>query len=298
MLVQGGKVWVLRGGQLLRFDATQYRLLEVQSIPGARRLAVGRQGEVWIVTDAGLWERSESGAITRVGRELRDPNLSDIVAVPTGPYPMWVVGRGGAWRLTTEVARIMSERGRTINRALEGLPSVMAVLSEAARQHGVHADQLEAWRGRLATAWLLPQVDLDYSSKRRRVEWHSFVPALEGHVTDEVRVLPVDDEFRIMAHWEFLPPLMALLDRGGLDGSDGFRDEVTRSVDRVEQVRRRVGPVYAAWLRAVVRHRTMQPANARQALADRLALAQLHADLAALTGGWFKQFDVLKKGVR
>jgi hypothetical protein len=79
---------------------------------------------------------------------------------------------------------------------------------------------------------------------------------------------------------------------------DIFNEQVKRSYRDVERIRRRVTPIYGAWLKAAIQFRTSRPANLRQAATARLALEQLSADLHALTGGWFGQYVEFEKGDR
>ena len=113
---------------------------------------------------------------------------------------------------------------------------------------------------------------------------------------DEVRVLPIDDELRVVAYWELFPPLYALLDRGEGSADSGFNEELKRRYRHTERVRRRTSPLYAAWLRALVQVKTSTPKNIRRALRERLELRRLSADLDAMTGGHFSQFSKISEG--
>jgi hypothetical protein len=298
MALDRSDLWLLTQDQLLRFDLARMSLQEVISVAGGRRLTFGREGKLWIATDSGVWKLGAGSSLSPIRAGLRDANFNDIAATSDGPYPLWVVGRGGAWRLTTEVERVLSARAREMKAAMEGFPTAFEVLERAQWARRVHPDQVGDWRKRLATAWMLPQVRLTYIPIRRRIEWRSLLPSLGSHVIDEVRILPVDDEFRLIANWEVLPALFALLGRGGLDSVDIFNEQVKRSYRDVERIRRRVTPIYGAWLKAAIQFRTSRPANLRQAATARLALEQLSADLHALTGGWFGQYVEFEKGDR
>ncbi len=296
MLVYRSNLWVLTKDQLLRFDQNTFALREIISLFGGHRLAVGRDLKLWIAADSGVWTLGGSGSLEPARAGLSQALFKDIVSTSEGAHPLWVAGRGGAWRLTTEIQRVLSERARKIDGVLKNIPSAYAVIEQVQKLHRVHEDQLEQWRNLAATSWMLPKVDLNYIPIRRRVEWLSFLPTLGTYVIDEVRVLPVDDEFRVIAHWELFPPLFALLDRG-IGGQDsGFSEEVKRSYLHTERLRRRTSPLYAAWIQALVKVKTSTPNNIRRALRERLELRRLSADLDAITGGHFSQFSKISQG--
>ena len=213
MLLDTNNLWVLTKDQLFRFDHSTFTLREVISLYGGHRLAVGRDNKLWIAADSGIWSLGGSGSLEPARAGLSQARFRDIAATSTGAHPLWVVGRGGAWRLTTEVQRVLSERARKIDSVLKNIPSAYAVIEQVQRIHRVHDDQINEWRSQVATSWMLPKVDLNYTPIRRRVEWLSLLPTLDTYVFDEVRVLPIDDELRVVAYWELFPPLFALLDR-------------------------------------------------------------------------------------
>ena len=296
MLLNAGNLWVLTQDQLFRFSSTNLGLREVIALTGAHRMAIGRDRKLWIAADSGVWSLGGSGSLEPARAGLSQALFRDIVATPEGAYPLWVAGRGGAWRRTTEVQRVLSERARKIDSIMKGIPSAYAVMEQVQRMHRVHTDQLDTWRDQMASSWLLPKVDLNYTPIRRRVEWLSLLPTLDTYVFDQVRVLPVDDEFRVVAYWELFPPLYALLDRGEGSQDSGFNQELKRSYSHTERLRRRTSPLYAAWLRALVQVKTSTPKNMRRALRERLELRRLSADLDALTGGHFSQFRKISEG--
>lgn len=298
MILNRGNLWALTKDQLFRFDAKTFDLREVITFYGGRRLSIGRQGELWLAADSGIWTLGDSGSLEPSRTGLGQALFRDIASTSEGPHPLWVVGRGGAWRLTTEVQRVLSERARRIDSVVKGIPSAYAVMEQIQRVHRIHSDQLSAWRSQMATAWLLPKVDLNYTPVRRRVEWLSFLPTLNTNVIDEVRILPLDDEFRVVAYWELSPPIFALLDRGEGSQASGFNEALKRSYTHTERLRRRTSPIYAAWLQALVKVRTSSPKNIRRALRERLELQRLSADLDALTGGHFSHFRKISQGER
>jgi hypothetical protein len=296
MIVSRGNLWALTKDQLFRFDAKTLNLREIITFYGGRRLSIGRQGKLWVAGDSGIWTLGDAGSLEPSRAGLGQALFRDIVSTREGPHPLWVVGRGGAWRLTTEVQRVLSERARRIDAVVKDIPTAYAVMEQIQRIHRVHSEQLNTWRSQMATAWLLPKVDLNYTPVRRRVEWLSFLPTLNSNVIDEVRILPLDDEFRVFAYWELSPPLYALLDRGEGGQDSGFNEELKRSYTETERLRRRTSPIYAAWLHALVKVRTSSPNNIRRALRERLELQRLSADLDALTGGHFSHFRKISQG--
>ncbi len=258
-------------------------------VPAAARVAVGRDGALWVVGPSGAWVEQADGGFAPRRDGLTDLRLAD-VAAPRGQGPvfLWVVGRFGVARLVTEVERVWSRRARELAVPGEDLPSAWATVEAANRARGADFDAIDTWRETATTAWALPQVQLWYQNRAERVESRPYIPTLDRQVLDEVRVVPAYDEFKVLVVWDLGAAFLALGAHDGL-GDAGTRATVRAAILARRDVRRRVVPLYNEWRAAQVRHAATAPPSVRAAIKDQLRLEHLEADLYAMTGGWFPQ---------
>ena len=106
-------------------------------------------------------------------------------------------------------------------------------------------------------------------------------------IIDEVRVFPLDDEFRVMATWELFPVLFPMLERGGGSIDSTVQTELKRIYRAQMRLRRELIPKYHAWVRNRAIMASTTPRNVRTAVRDILLSQQLEADLSVFTEGWF-----------
>ncbi len=257
---------------------------ESWSVPGATRLAVGREGARWAVGAKGAWRWKPDQAFERVTDGLFDRRLRD-VATGYGPTAvLWTVGRSGAWRLVPESGRAYSASAeRLAQTALEGFPSDDKVLTWAVASNGSNLDVIEGWALEERLAWLLPRVELRFRWDRRRQEDFLQIPILDRRILDSVDVRPIGDEFRIMAYWDVMPAITAALE-GTRTVFESSRVRARRQLERVREV---VLPLYQTWARKRIDLATAEDIGLREALKEMLAIQRLESDLHVYTGGRF-----------
>jgi len=257
---------------------------ETWTVPGATRLAAGREAARWAVGAKGAWRWKPDQAFERVTDGLFDRRLRD-VATGYGPTAaLWAVGRSGAWRLVPESGRAYSASAeRLAKTALEGFPSDDKVLTWAVATNGSNLDAIEGWALEERLAWLLPRIELSWRWVRERQEDFVAIPLLNRRVLDAVEVRPVSDDFRIMAYWDVMPAITAALETS----TTVYETSRVRARRQLERVREVVLPLYQTWARKRIDLATAEEIELRDALKEILAIQRLEADLHVYTGGHF-----------
>lgn len=282
-----GRVLVAGAEQVVRILARPGESLlveELQQVPGAARLALGRDGARWAVGFRGAWRWRPDEGWQRASDGLFDRRLVDVAPGLGGKAHLWVVGRTGGWRLVAEDARTFrTSAERLAATALEGWPTDDDVLAWANTARGVKLETVEKWAMEERLSWLLPRIELRMQWNRIRNEDYLFIPVLDRRLLDRVDVRPTDDRIQIMAWWDVMPAMLV-----ALDGSRSvFESTRTRARRQLERVREVVMPLYQTWAKKKIDAVITEPANVREALRDLLTTQRLEADLHVYTNGRF-----------
>jgi len=289
-----GRVLVSGADQVARLLARpgETTLVEdIQQVPGASRLALGRDGTRWAVGRLGAWRWHPDEGWQRRSEGLFDRRLVDAAPGLGGTAHLWVVGRSGAWRLVTEEARVyVSAAARLAEKALEGWPSDDEVLRWATDARGVRLEEVDAWALEERLSWLVPRVELRFSWNRLRFEDYLFIPALDRRLLDRVDVRPRGDDWLVLARWDVMPALLVALD-GSRSIFETTRARARRQLERVREV---VMPLYQTWTKKKIDEVTTEPKDVRAAVRDILMRQQLEADLHVYTQGRFPAVAPMK----
>lgn len=286
-----GRILVAGAEQVTRILARpgESALVEdMQQVPGAARLALGRDGSRWAVGFRGAWRWRADEGWQRASDGLFDRRLVDVAPGLGGKVHLWVVGRSGGWRLIAEDGRkFKSAAERLAATALEGWPSDDEVLKWANDARGVKLETVEAWAMEERLSWLLPRVEVRLQWDRLRYEDYLFIPVLDRRLLDEVDVRPRGDVVQVMAYWDVMPALLV-----ALDGSRSvFESTRTRARRQLERVREVVMPLYQTWAKKKIDSVITEPGNVREAIKDLLTTQRLEADLHVYTNGRFPVGD-------
>lgn len=278
-----GRIAIAGGGNVYRLAPAGTVVDEVWAVPGASRLANGRDG-LWAAGDRGAWRFTQEDGWTRVVEGLFDRRLADIAPSDAGDVHMWVAGRAGLWRFVPESARVYSSQLQALSaRALEGYPTSDETVRWAGQSRGVTLEKVDGWVMEERLAWLLPQVEVTFRMNRTRWEDYTFIPTIDRRILDAVRVEPIDDQWRIMASWDVMPAMLSAIE-GASPRVESARSRARRQQERVREV---VLPLWQSWAKKRIDYVTSEPESARAALRDLIALARLEADLHVYTGGRF-----------
>jgi len=254
------------------------------NVPGAARLAMGRDNARWAVGAKGAWRWKPDQAFERVTDGLFDRRLSDVATGYGSLAALWSVGRSGAWRLVAESGHAYSASAvRLAKTALEGYPNGDKVLTWAVAANGSDLDTIDGWALEERLAWLLPRVELLWRWDRHRYEEFLLIPILDRRILDSVDVRPVGDDFRIMAYWDLMPAITAALD----SSRSVYESSRVRARRQLEQVREVVLPLYQTWASKRVELATTEDLSLRDAIKAMLAIQRLESDLHVYTGGHF-----------
>lgn len=278
-----GRVAIAGGNNVYRLAQASVVVDEVWPVPGAGRLANGRDG-LWVVGDRGAWRFTQADGWTRVVEGLFDRRLVDVAPSDAGDTHLWVAGRAGLWRLVPESARVYSSQLQALSvRALEGFPSSEETVRWASAARGMTLEEVDGWVMEERLSWLLPQVEVTFRMNRTRWEDYTFIPTIDRRILDAVEVEPIDDQWRIMAWWDVMPAMLAAIE-GAAPAFESARSRARRHQERVREV---VLPLWQSWAKKRIDYVTSEPESARVALRDLIALARLEADLHVYTGGRF-----------
>ena len=253
-------------------------------VPGAARLAAGRDGAIWAVGRRGAWEYSAEAGWRRRDEGLIDRRLADVAPAASGQSFLYVVGRGGTARLVPEQEKLWTTRAQfQARRALDGLPTAEQAIRWASKARPIQVDDAKSWETASSLAWLLPRVYLRVISTQVRDEDHLFISALGRRVLNGVEVVPIKDEFRIEARWNLMPALLL-----ALEGTDPVVRSAQTSARRSQtKVRDTVGPLYQTWMKKRIDLVATEFRSTRAAVHELLAVQQLEADLHVYTAGHF-----------
>lgn len=265
---------------------------ETWNVPGAARLAYGRDNTRWAVGERGAWRWKSEQGFERITDGLFDRRLRD-VATGFGPKAsLWAVGRSGAWRLVTDAVRAYSaSAGRLAKQALEGYPDDAKVLKWAIDAMPMTLDKIDGWALQERLSWLLPTVELRWRWDRRRAEDFIGIPSLNERVLDAVGVRPVGDDFRFMLYWDVMPAIVASLETA----EPIYETSRIRARRQLERVREVVMPLYQTWAKKRIDFAATEELSLRDALRDLLAIQRLESDLRVYTDGRFPVEGASKK---
>jgi len=253
-------------------------------VPGAYRLAVGRDNTLFAAGWRSVWQYDETDGWRRRDEGLLDRRLSGVAPSASGPNFLYLVGRGGTARLVPEQEKLWSSRARfQARRALEGLPTADETVAWAQATRPIQVSDAKGWQTERSLAWLLPRVYLRYLTAQRRQEEFLFIPAVGRRILDAVEVFPTNDEFRIEARWDIMPALML-----AAEGTDPtIRAAETAALKGQAKVRDTVGPLYQAWMKKRIDLVASTYHDVGEAARELLAVQQIEADLFVYTGGRF-----------
>lgn len=264
---------------------------ETWNVPGAARLAYGRENTRWAVGERGAW-RLKGDGFERVTDGLFDRRLRDVATGFGAKASLWSVGRSGAWRLVTDSVRAYSASAERLAKvALEGYPDDAKVLRWAIDALPMTLDKIDGWQLQERLSWLLPTVELRWRWDRRRAEDFIGVPTLDEHVLDAVGVRPVGDDFRIMVYWDVMPAIVASLETA----EPIYETSRIRARRQLERVREVVMPLYQTWAKKRIDFAASEELSLRDALRDLLAIQRLESDLRVYTEGRFPVEGTSKK---
>ena len=265
---------------------------ETWNVPGAARLAHGRNNTRWAVGERGAWRWKSEQGFERITDGLFDRRLRDVATGFGTKASMWSVGRSGAWRLVTDAGRAYSASAeRLAKTALEGYPDDAKVLRWAIDALPMTLDKIDGWALQERLSWLLPTVEIRWRWDRRRAEDFIGVPQLDGRVLDAVGVRPVGDDFRFMVYWNVMPAIVASLETA----EPIYETSRIRARRQLERVREVVMPLYQTWAKKRIDFAASEELSLREALRDLLAIQRLESDLRVYTEGRFPVEGVSKK---
>ncbi|MFO0744707.1 MAG: hypothetical protein U1F43_03400 [Myxococcota bacterium] len=292
----GGRIALAGANNVYRMDPGGTVVDEVWPVPGASRLAIGREGHLWAVGLRGAWRYTQEDGWVRVVEGLFDRRLADVAPSDAGDIHLWVVGRAGLWRLVPETARVYESQLEALSaRALKGYPTSDETVRWAMQARGVRLEDVDSWATEERLSWLLPHVEVTFQAYRQRDEDFTLIPTIDRRILDAVEVKPIDDQFRIMANWDVMPVLLAAVN-GGNAQSEGTRSRARKQQERVREV---VLPLWQNWAKKRIEYVTTAHESVKDAARDLLALARLEADLHVYTGGRFPVGGAVRpKGAR
>ena len=281
----GDDVWTVR------FPAGSPPRVEGQwPVSGASRLALSSDGKLLAAGSSGLWVEEQPGQWTRSSDGLTDRDIKDVAGPPQGGTAIsLVVSRAGAFRYISELAKLVSDRGRgAIGRAIEGASTARDVVLAGYASRRVSHDRVTRWRIKQSLSFLLPQVNLTYLTYRARYTSGILVDELEKIVLTDVRVVPDEYDLRIFASWDLGLIFFANPDfEGGKWGWNSMANETRRVIDDRMDIRESVVPLYNRWVAARVKYATHSVPDTKAELKRLIEMQHLEADLHALTSGAF-----------
>lgn len=279
-----GRVAVADGARVRRLDPTGTINEDTWTLPGTRRLAAGKDGVLWAVGTSGAWRFDRDAGWIRVVDGLFDRRLVDVAPSFSEGVRAWVAGRAGAWRLVPETAHVVvGGAGAAMRQALVGRPGADDAIRWADKARGLRLDTVDDWTVQERLSWLLPKVEIYFRASQQRDEDRLFIPSIDLRILDAVEVLPRDTQFRIMARWDIMPIIVAAIE----PTRSTYETSRNRARKAQRAIRDRIIPLWESWARKRVDMVTREPKTVRDAVRDMLQLAQLEADLHALTGGRF-----------
>jgi hypothetical protein len=255
--------------------------------PAVRRIAVSKDGRVWIAGSSGVWEAPPGEPFSPRRQGLRTTLLYDVAAPASGKVQVWVAGQTGSARLVSEVERIWSQRAREMaSRLDEDMPSAWETVAAAQRGREADFSHIDRWKVQRATSWLLPEVNLLYQIRRERYEGSPFIPPLGRFIIDDVRVVPAYEDLRITATWDLAAIVFGWIAGNALDDAPVLARVRQAQRDR-KQIVERVLPLYNEWVTRQLERKATEPQTVRQAIREQLQLELVEADLVVHTDGWF-----------
>jgi hypothetical protein len=282
-----GRLLVAGGEQVARILAKPGEVPvveEISQVPGASRLALGREGSRWAVGRRGAWRWHKDDGWQRQSEGLFDRRLLDVAPGFGGVSLLWAAGRAGAFRLVSESGRAMAAAAERLAReVLERYPSDAEVLGWAIDGRGAKLGDVDDLSHQRRLSWLLPKVTMRMTWNRLRDEDYLFVAGLGRRVLDQVDVTPEDDALVVLAMWDIMPALTV-----AVDGSEPVLEATRiRARQELERVREVIMPLYQAWAKKKVDLVARESGNLKAMVKEMLGVQQLEADLHVYTHGRF-----------
>ena len=297
-----GDILIANTTDVLRADPDKGQVLERWPLRGVKRLAQTRSGRLWAVGSQGAWSwtEPESGSVdagqwTRQTEGIGDRRLSAVASVTRGDIHLWVVGRGGAWRLIPERLWVATRRERASDHEVaEGAPPVWELIDSAKRAHRVTRDDVERMRHSGLWAFSLPTLEAEYQYRIRREEDRLNLPELDRELTTLVQVYPNGHHVQVMAMWDLFPVVWALFDADNPYAGPTVAEETVRALASRNQIRSAIVGLYNLWSQRRDAWRTGQPPSAQAALKAILSLQHIEADLHVLSHQGFSPMTTLE----
>ena len=282
----GNEVWIVR------FPVNAPPRIEGQwPVAGARRLATSADGRLLAAGTAGLWVEERPGQWTRSSEGLVDRDLKGVAGVaPGGQAISLVVSRAGAFRYISELAKVISDRGRgAIGPAIKGASSARETVLAGYESRGVSQDRISRWRALQSLSFLFPEVSLTYQTNRARYTSGLLVDTLEKTVLTDVLVTPDEYDLRVFARWDlgvifFANPYFD----GKQWGWGSLATETRRMIDERVEIREAIVPLHNRWVGARVEYATRTAPDTKAEIKRLLELQHMEADLHVLTNGAFR----------
>ncbi len=325
----GRQLFAADGSRVYRYGLDGQAIGDAWPVPGASRLAVAPDGALWAAGPRGPWRWDEESGWARFDETLSDRRLRDLAVGPIiatqkiGPAPkasgrkpgpaaapssgqvapgaaapaardlgVRVVGVAGAWRLIEgrTVLTPAQRLERRMDAAITARGDVATLLGHADAQRVLTLGAVDRFGTREQLAWLLPLVELRFMSTVQRDERATLFPSVGVRLTDMVEVAPQGDFFQLMAWWDLMPAVLTSLDASSARVYENARFIARRNLRRVREA---LPPLWRDW---VARQKALwqaDPPTTREALRALLGVAQLEAQLHALTLGRFPVSDSL-----
>jgi hypothetical protein len=296
------RVFTADGSRVMAWDLDGQAVGEAWPVPGASRLALGPGGELWAVGMRGPWRWDGVAGWERFDETLSDRRLRDLAVTTAGDRggaggvmgaSVRVVGVVGAWRLIPgrEALTPAQQLEQAMNRAIGRRPDVASLVAHADAQRSLTLEAVDAYQTRERVGWLLPLVEVRLMSTLQRDERATYFPSIGERLLDMVEVVPQADFFQVMAWWDLMPAVLS-----SLDASQARLYENARFIARRNQrrVRETLPPLWRDW---AARQRALwqtNPPTTREAVRAILAVAQLEAQLHAVSHGRFEMNDDLR----
>jgi hypothetical protein len=171
-----------------------------------------------------------------------------------------------------------------MDQAIARRPDPKTLLAHADAQRTLTLDAIDGFALRERLAWLLPLVEVRLASTVQRDERRTLFPSVGQRLLDMVEVVPQGDIFQVMAWWDLMPAVLTSLEASRARVYENARLIARRNQRRVRET---LPPLWRDW---AARQRALwqaDPPTTREAVRAILAVAQLEAQLHAVSHGRF-----------
>jgi hypothetical protein len=173
---------------------------------------------------------------------------------------------------------------RAMNRAFERRPTLGSVIATADARRVLTLDRIDGFATREQLAWLAPTVQVRFRAQQQRDERRTLVPAVGQRFLDMVEVEPQNNLFEVMAWWDLMPAVLASLDASRSRVYEAARIQARRNMRRVREA---IPSLYRNWQQQQKAVWQTEYRTPREAVRAMLGVAQVEAQLHAMTAGAF-----------